>query len=459
MYLFRRLSKLHALRLGFGAMIALLVFSAVEAFRIQSETSRLTTEIHRRFVRKGEALAQIRRTLFLGSIYTRDLFLRPQSDRVAVFQEQITRLEAEAERALSELERLSGAASTSELKADVHGLWAKLKTVSSWAERADTARGFDFIMREVVPRRNAAGELLTAYAAANQRALEESEAELGGSRRSAANRLLLILGIPIGVGIAVAFLSLAHATNLERQSDLHLQQVTRAQQELQQLSARLLEIQEDERKRLSCELHDEIGQTLHALRIEISQARTALESGVACAHLDRARGLAERVVASVRNISLLLRPSLLDDLGLGPALQWLAEDVSRRCGIRCALVEDALPEDLPDAHKTCVYRVVQEALHNCEKHSGASQARVVLRQTEGLLAVEVEDDGCGIEAGAQGRRTGRGGLGILGMRERAAMLGGSFVLDSTPGKGTRVRVSLPLPGAVEHAGRTSEVHA
>ena len=459
MYFLRRLSKLHALRLGFGAMIALLVFSAVEAFRIQSETSRLTTEIHRRFVRKGEALAQIRRTLFLGSIYTRDVLLRPQSDRVAVFQEQIARLEAEAEQAILELERLSGAASTSGLKADIHGLWAKLKTVSSWAERADNAGGFDFIMREVVPRRNAAGEMLTAYAEANQRALEESEAELGGSRRSAADGLLLILGITIGVGIAVAFLSLAHATNLERQSDLHLQQVTRAQQELQQLSARLLEIQEDERKRLSCELHDEIGQTLHALRIEISQARTALEPGAACEHLDRARGLAERVVASVRNISLLLRPSLLDDLGVGPALQWLVEDFSRRCGIRCALVEDGLPEDLPDAHKTCVYRVVQEALHNCEKHSGASRARVVLRQAEGLLAVEIEDDGCGIEAGTQGRRTGRGGLGILGMRERSAMLGGSFALDSTPGKGTRVQLSLPLPGAVEHADRTAEVHA
>ncbi len=450
MQAFRRLSKVHALRLGFGAMTALLVFSAYEAFRIQSDESRNTTEIYRRFVQKGEALGQIRRLLFMASIYTRDLFLRPQPDRVAVFQSQIARLQTEADETLERLERLTGAdASTSELKTQFDGLWAKLESVPSWAEGADARRGFDFIMREVVPRRNAAGDLLATYAEANQRALEAREAELSHSRRTTANRLLFILGISIGLGVVVASLSLVHAASLERQSDLRLKQVTRTRQELQQLSARLLQIQEDERKRLSCELHDEIGQTLHALRIEISQARALMQTDTAgaAARLEHARGLAEDVVGSVRDISLLLRPSLLDDLGLAPALQWLAEDFSRRCGIRCSLAEAGLPRELPDAHRTCVYRVVQEALHNCEKHSGASEVRVLARGEDGQLMVKIEDDGRGFEAEADRTPGGAGGLGLLGMRERATILGGSFTVDSVPGRGARLKLSLPLPEA------------
>jgi signal transduction histidine kinase len=452
------LSKLHALRLGFGAMTALLVFSAVEAFRIQNDASRHTNEIYQRFVQKGKALSQVRRLLFLASIFTRDLFLRPQPNRVVIFKEQVALARKESNAAITELERLTGSdTSTSELKTHINGLWAKLESVPSWAEGASAATGFDFVMREVVPRRNAAGDLLTAYAEANQRALEASEAEFSGSRRTAANRLLFILGVTIGLGSVVAFLSLAHTANLERQSEMHLDEVTKTQQELQRLSARLLEIQEDERTRLSRELHDEIGQNLHALRLEISQARTLLqrdEAG-AVARLDQARGLAERVVASVRNISLLLRPSLLDDLGLAPALQWLAEDFSRRSGIQCALEDAGLPDELPDTRKTCVYRVVQEALHNCEKHSGASNVRVRAQCADGQLLVSIEDDGRGFDAGA-GPTCGTGGLGLLGIRERAAMLGGSFTLDSNRGRGARLTLSLPLEDPAGQDNSASE---
>jgi signal transduction histidine kinase len=252
------------------------------------------------------------------------------------------------------------------------------------------------------------------------------------------------------------------AANLERQSELHLDQVTRTQQDLQQLSARLLQIQEDERKRLSCELHDEIGQILHALRIEISQARAFMQtdSAAAGASLEHARGLAENVVGTVRNISVLLRPPLLDDLGLAPALQWLAEDFSRRAGIRCSLAEQGLPQALPDAQRTCVYRVVQEALHNCDKHSGASNVRLTARAEDAQLIIEIEDDGRGFDAAAQRKPAGTGGLGLLGMRERASMLGGSFAVDSAPGTGTRLTMRLPLPEPAGEARRLAqEAHA
>jgi len=172
--------------------------------------------------------------------------------------------------------------------------------------------------------------------------------------------------------------------------------------ELQQLSARLLEVEEDGRRKLSRELHDEIGQTLALLQIEISHAAATPEPSRE--RLERARALAERSVQSIRNMSVLLRPALLDDLGLVPALQFLLEDFLRRSGVACEFKEQDVEERLPDSVKTCVYRVVQEALHNCEKHSGASKVRVSVRQFPEWLVAEVEDDGRGFRAAGRAMR-------------------------------------------------------
>jgi signal transduction histidine kinase len=136
----------------------------------------------------------------------------------------------------------------------------------------------------------------------------------------------------------------------------------------------------------------------------------------------------------------LLRPTLLDDLGLVPALQFQLEDFLRRSGIACEFTEDGVEEHLPDPVKTCVYRVVQEALHNCEKHSDASKVRVSVRQFDECLLAKVEDDGRGFSSTAQ-RSTG---LGLLGMRERSANAGGSLIIDSAPGQGTRIALRIPL---------------
>jgi signal transduction histidine kinase len=143
-------------------------------------------------------------------------------------------------------------------------------------------------------------------------------------------------------------------------------------------------------------------------------------------------------------MSLLLRPALLDDLGLTPALQFQLEEFLRRSGITCDFVEEGVSDQLPDAVKTCVYRVVQEALHNCEKHSGAVSVRVAVRQQSGYLLVEVEDNGRGFMINEQGMPSRSSGLGLLGIRERAANAGGSLVIDSKPGRGTRISMRIPL---------------
>jgi signal transduction histidine kinase len=299
-----------------------------------------------------------------------------------------------------------------------------------------------FLQREVVPRRGELYNALTEITAADQRMLENSEGEFAGTRRRAAERLLLMLGLGVLLSVLVMRFSLRHAENLEIEADHHFAAVEQAKQELQQLSARLLEIEEEGRRKLSRELHDEVGQTLALLQIEISHAQALLNgpSAELRERLVRARELAERTVQSIRSISGLLRPALLDDLGLVPALQFQLEDFLRRSGIACEFTEDGVEEHLPDPVKTCVYRVVQEALHNCEKHSGASKVRVAVRQFDECLVAKVEDDGRGFSSTAQ-RSTG---LGLLGMRERSAAAGGSVVIDSAPGQGTRIALRIPL---------------
>jgi signal transduction histidine kinase len=242
----------------------------------------------------------------------------------------------------------------------------------------------------------------------------------------------------LAIGAAVAFFSLRIATRVERERYVH-------SLELEKLSTRLLEIQEEERRSLSRELHDEVGQSLTALRMEISHAMSVLPDSDARVRLARARELAERTVRMVRDISLLLRPSLLDDLGLGAALQWQLEDFSRRSGIRTEFDGADLGETLSDVTKTCIFRIAQEALHNCEKYSQARNVRVVLAQDERSLVLEVQDDGVGFPLSERGLPSQ--GTGILGIKERAQKLGGTLAVESRPNAGTRIAVRLPIEAA------------
>jgi signal transduction histidine kinase len=148
-------------------------------------------------------------------------------------------------------------------------------------------------------------------------------------------------------------------------------------------------------------------------------------------------------VNSIRDISLLLRPSMLDDLGLIPALEWQARETSRRTRIDVRVSAENVDDSLPDAIRTCVYRVAQEALQNVARHSGASHARIAVSQSDTMLSLTVEDNGSGFDP----RRTR--GMGLLGIEERVRQLKGRLEVQSEPGKGTTVRVTLPIPAAAQ----------
>ena len=441
------LSKRAVLRTGYGAILAVLVFAAVEAFRIQSSISEQHLEIYRHYVEQDQQVAILRRNLWLANTYVRDFFIHTTPGQAAELESQLRELRREDDAALDRLAKMS---TNREVVADIRKSIEEFRLIIEPVPNQMLNRTNDeqyaFLQREIIPRRTDLYGTLLSFQAADQRRLQDSEKEFSAARKNAARRLLLILALCLLLAGAVARFSLRHAENLERQAEKHYAEVEQARGELQQLSARLLEIEEEGRRHISRELHDEIGQTAALLQIEISHAHGFLPSQPEAARerLRRARELAERTVQTIRNISLLLRPPLLDDLGLTPALQFQLEDFLRRSGITCEFVEEGVSDQLPDAVKTCVYRVVQEALHNCEKHSGASNVRVAVRQLPDCLVAEVEDDGRGFQLNQQRMPSVTRGLGLLGIRERVAIARGSLVIDSAPGQGTRIGVRIPL---------------
>jgi len=435
-------SKRTALRAGYGAVIGVLIISAIEAYRIQSGVTRQHLEIYRHFVEQDEALSLLRRNLWLASIYVRDFFIDSTPERGHAFLSQLNTMEAENEAALKVLDKAPNHRKVvPQIRTSLGEFWTTIRPIPTTMAHLSDRAEIEFLQREIVPRRGELYDVLRDISTADQQRLQNSEGEFANTRKQAAERLVIMLGLSVLLAGLVARLSVRYAENLERKADAHHAEVEKAKSELQQLSARLLEIEEEGRRKLSRELHDEIGQTLALLQIEISHAQAALngQAGALRPRLERARELAERTVQTIRNITGMLRPTLLDDLGLVPALQFQLEDFLRRSGIQCEFTEDGVADQLPDAVKTCVYRVVQEALHNCEKHSGARRVRVSVRQFPECLVTEIEDDGCGFQTDRRGT-----GLGLLGIRERAANAGGTLVIDSSPGRGARVALRIPL---------------
>jgi signal transduction histidine kinase len=254
------------------------------------------------------------------------------------------------------------------------------------------------------------------------------------------------LWVSLYTGIAVTVLSYSLTMRLEKQYRQEQEASFTAKQDLQRLSARLVAAQEQERQILSRELHDQVGQALTAMKIDIARAEQGLTPSQSDLgeRLRRARQGAEETLEIIRRMSMLLRPSMLDDLGLSAALGWYAKQFAASTSIRVVLNDDGSADSLPDAGKTSLYRIVQETLTNCARHSEARSIQVTLGSQDDRYVVRIEDDGKGFVA-SRGAR----GLGLIGIEERVAGMGGTLDLKSAPGAGTKIMVSIPLRTAGE----------
>jgi PAS domain S-box-containing protein len=214
-----------------------------------------------------------------------------------------------------------------------------------------------------------------------------------------------------------------------------------ARERMELMSQRLVEVQEGERRRLARELHDEIGQLLTGLKL-ILESCTNVSPSPRAERLGEALALVNELLGRVRALSLDLRPAMLDDLGLLPALLWFLERYNAQTGVKVDFRHSRLETRFSPAVETAAYRIVQEALTNVARHAQASQVRVSVWVTSEYLGVQVQDNGVGFDAVAA-LRSGRTS-GLAGMRERCTLLGGTLALESEPQQGSRLIAELPL---------------
>jgi len=232
----------------------------------------------------------------------------------------------------------------------------------------------------------------------------------------------------------------------ERHASQLLEKSRAMQEELRLLSRRLLYVQEDERKRISRELHDVVAQNLSGINVQLAALKKQSTADVKTIYRNIASTqlLVQKSVQIVHRFAVDLRPTLLDDLGLIPALRSYLKEFKEQSGIRVVFKASLGVEKLDSTRRTVLYRIVQEALANVVKHAKASEAQISILHQNGIVCLEVKDDGNGFVSKDEGGAKADKRLGLLGMQERAEMVGGIFSVESAPRKGTVVRVEMPL---------------
>jgi signal transduction histidine kinase len=422
----------------------------MDALRVLREIRVEDERIRTQFLLRNHLLNDLRSKLYLSGTYVRDYLLDPDAARADEYRASLEQVRTEMDAALSsngsqagEEEPLSPgeAAQNAALKAELAGYWETIGPILVWNADKRHRDGYTFLRDAVFPRRTAMLDIAGRIADINEQQLNAGKRRVVVLMAAFQTRLALSLLATLALGLGTAAFSAGKILKLESHAQTRYREVAEARAQLTSLSARLVEVQESERRALSRELHDEVGQTLSAALVELRNLSDGLDSkppDSSRSRIEAIRGLVENTVRAIRNMALLLRPSMLDDLGLVPALRWQAREVSKLTGMEVTVSADSVSDDLPDEYKTCIYRVVQEALHNCSSHSYASRIVVAVSQEPDALSFSIQDDGRGFDT-ARSK-----GLGLIGIEERVAHLGGNFRVDSAAGRGTKLSVVLPF---------------
>ena len=440
---------------GFGGLLTLMAFAEFDGIQALQQIRTANDQIREDFLRRTRDLERIRSDLYVSGTYVRDYLLEPDSGKAEGHRYSLLETRADMDAAVREYHALLNAPegpTFQTLTRELGEYWKTLEPVLQWTADQRRRNGYVFLRDEVFPRRKAMLGIADRIGAINESQLTAGRLKVVETFSQHRRRLVVTIALTVGLGLVLASFSIRKMLALEAAAAEHYREISNARAELQRLSARLVEAQEDERRSISRELHDEVGQALTGILVEMANLSTLIRGAgplPAEAKVEEIKKLVENSLGVVRNMALLLRPSMLDDLGLVPALQWQAREVSKRSGIHVRVAAADVSEDLPEDHKTCVYRIVQEALHNSVRHAAARNVTVTVRQEADRLSLVLQDDGKGFDA----RR--ERGLGLIGMQERVANLGGVFEVDSAPGKGACLRVSLPLPESARPAGEAA----
>jgi signal transduction histidine kinase len=445
--LLRRLTIQAALFLGFVVIVGVWAYIGYEFTTRMAAVEQQSALVTARYLEAQERLTTVRSQLLVGSVYVRDALLEPDRTLIPRYEQQIDSTYRNIEGALSDyapvVESDLAQAHITRLREELAGFKAMTRHVLQSA-RAGTAVDVRTLLNQnLMPRREAAIRVSEEVQSLNRVAFVKHQADIAGIHRTAERRTWQQVGLALVASLAIALLSSLYAGRLEHQLVAQMQTNEKNTRNLQHLSTRLIGAQEEERRHVARELHDEVGQALTAVQMELTLAQRRLKAaGQSTTVLQEAESITHGALQTVRDISQLLHPALLDDLGLPAAIEWQARTFESRHGTRVDVHMDGMGTRLPRAVELASYRIVQEALTNVAKHARASNCSLTLRRTDQDVEIIVEDDGQGFDTDEPDAP--RRGLGLAGMRERAALLDGLVALESTQGAGTRVKILLPL---------------
>jgi signal transduction histidine kinase len=425
-----------ALLAGFGGLLLLMGFAGLDGVQALEEIRTSNDSVREDFLARTRLLERIRADVYVSGTYVRDYLLEPESGKAEGHRYSLLESRNDTDAALAAYRKLLHDREVKPLEGltrELDSYWRALGPVFEWTPEQRRRNGFFFLRDEVYPRRMTMLGIADQIGAMNEAQMREGKARVDAIFGQFRQRLLWTIALTIGLGLVLAGISMRKILRLEHG-------MTESRAALQQLSAGLVAAQEAERRAIARELHDEVGQSLTGIRVELANLSKLIAAGSAesAAKAAEIKQEVEGSIRVVRNMSLLLRPSMLDDLGLVPALEWQAREVSKRSGLWVQVDAATVSEELPEEHKTCVYRIVQEALHNCVQHAAAHNVKITVAQESAALRLAIEDDGKGFQPARQK------GMGLLGMQERVTHLGGIFAIDSAPANGTTLRVVLPL---------------
>ncbi len=430
--------------LGFGTVFALWLASGFVLVRRMMDADERGAEIRQRFLENDQALSSISNRTLQTSMMLGDAMLDPGGAPGVAADLMQTRAEIDKALDAYELRDSSGAEGEAwyRLAGELEAYWgAVLPMVTSEARADGPAMRSSHLASQVMPRRQAIMRILDQIHKLNEIAFREEQEAVANLRVGLRRQVWQASAIAVLLGMLVAGLAIQHASRLERR--IHEQHALEAAQrtELERLSKKLMAAQEDERRRIARELHDEVGQALGAIKLELALAERDGQQPLQ-GRLTEARAMVDGALESVRELSRLVHPMMLDDLGLEDATASYLQHFMRRTGIRTELHVSNLDKRFAPQLEVCAYRIVQEAVNNVGRHAAATACQVRLERQHDALRVTVEDDGTGFmpaEADVP-----RAGLGLVGLRERVTDLGGLFEVTSAIGQGTRVSAALPL---------------
>jgi signal transduction histidine kinase len=447
-----RLSIRTALAIGFCVTLGLWLYTGFSFTQRIETVQRDAADVAARYTRAQELLSTVRAQVLLSSVRVRDALLNPEPDAVAEYRGQVEAAYRVIEMALTDYEPVLGVGRDGDqlarLSAEIRQFHETSLNVLTDAARQEPSQVRDVLNRHIVPRREAALAISEEIQTLNRRAFIAQQADIAAIHRLAETRSRQQLGLALIVGLGTLLLTSVYAGRLEARLRHQMERDTRMSTELQQMAAKVITAQEEERRTIARELHDEVGQVLGAIRVELDVAQRAIATGAASeATLSEAQAITDGAMQTVRNLSQLLHPAALDDLGLPAAIEASMRGLERRHRIRANLHQVDLPNRLPREVELAAYRIVQEGLTNIAKHSQATRCDVRLTHLADRLLIEIEDDGIGFIEDTDRPIVARG-LGLISVRERANRLGGTFNILSSPGHGTRLVVSLPEGGSL-----------